>query len=110
MFAISSQTTERLQQAMLAAEAQNDGAIIAMSSLMTEVVTARRDTPGVPAAKGHATIHRIAQAQLALVGVGGEILRVHGDLAEIGRESAGLDLHECPSVATVAPAKLAVVR
>ncbi|MDZ3831902.1 MAG: hypothetical protein U0S50_08820 [Sphingopyxis sp.] len=103
-------TAARLQQAVPAAEAQVDGALIALSSLMAEVVTARRDTDGVPAAKGHATIHRLAQAQLALVGVSGEILRVHGDLTEIGRETSGLDLHECPAVATAGPTKLAVVR
>lgn len=103
-------TAARLQQAVPVAEAQVDGALIAISSLMAEVVTARRDTAGVPAAKGHATIHRLAQAQLALVGVSGDILRVHGDLTDIGRETSGLDLHECPAVATAPHAKLAVVR
>ena len=103
-------TAERLQQAVPEAEAQVDGAIIAMASLMTEVVTARRAIPGVPATKGHATVHRIARAQMALVGVSGDILRVHGDLVEIGRETSGLDLHECPSVAAGARAKLAIVR
>lgn len=102
-------TTERLQHAVPAAEAQIDGALIAVSSLMTEVVTARRDIVGVPATMGHATIHRIARAQLALVGVSGDILRVHGELAEIGRERAGLDLHECPAATTDVPAKLALV-
>lgn len=80
---LNSIAVERLQQAVPAAEAQIDGALIAVSSLMAEVVTARRDTAGVPAAKGHATIRRIAEAQLALVGVSGDILRVHGDLADI---------------------------
>lgn len=100
---------KRLQQVVPAAEAQIDGALIAVSSLMAEVVTARRDTAGVPAAKGHATIRRIAEAQLALVGVSGDILRVHGELADIGRETSGLDLHECPAVAEAGPAKLALV-
>src|SRR3546814_10896936 len=77
-----------------------------MASLITEVVTARGAIPGVPAAKGHATVHRIAKAQMALVGVSGDILRVHGDLVEIGRETSGLDLHECPAIAAGAPAKL----
>ena len=40
-------------------------------------------------------------AQVALVGVSGEILRVHGELADIGRETAGYDLHECPSIAAM---------
>lgn len=102
-------SAERLQKAVPAAEAQIDGALIAVSSLMTEVVTARRDIVGVPATQGHATIHLIARAQLALVGVSGDILRVHGKLAEMGRETSGLDLHECPAIAKEAPAKLAIV-
>lgn len=109
MSIISMQTTERLQQAVPAAEARIDDALIAVSSLMATVVSARRDTIGVPATKGHGTIHRLAKAQMALVDVSGDILRVHGDLVEIGRETAGLDLHKCPSAATEAPAKLALV-
>lgn len=102
-------TAERLQQAVPAAEAQIDGALIAISSLMGEVVAARRDIVGVPATKGHATIHRIAKAQMALVGVSGDILRVHSELAEIGRERSGLDLHECPAIASDPAAKLTLV-
>lgn len=86
----------RLQQTVPAAELQIDDALIAVSSLMASVVTARRDVRGVPAVKGHAAIQRLAKAQLALISVSGDILRVHGELAEIGRETAGLDLHECP--------------
>src|SRR3546814_18397625 len=70
-----------------------------MTSLMTSVVTERRDTIGVPATSGHATIRRLAKAQMALVDVSGDILRVHGDLVQIGRETAGYDLHECPAIA-----------
>lgn len=110
MSVISTQTTERLQQDLPAAEARLDDALIALSSLMATVVSARRDTAGVPAAKGHGTIHRLAKAQMALVDVSGDILRVHGDLAEIGRETAGLDLHECPPIAAEASAKLVAVR
>ena len=91
--------TARLQKAVPAAEIQIDDALIAVSSLMATVVTARRDTSGVPAARSHATIQRLAKAQVALVGVSGDILRVHGELAQIGRETAGLDLHECPEIA-----------
>lgn len=66
---------------------------------MTTVVTARRDIAGVPSAEGQATIQRLARAQLALAGVSGDVLRVHGALVRIGRETAGYDLHECPQVA-----------
>jgi hypothetical protein len=99
----------RLQKAVPAAETQIDDALIAVSSLMAIAVTARRDTSGVPAARGHATIQRLAKAQVALVGVSGDILRVHGELAEIGRETAGLDLHECPEIAPNSAALVAAL-
>lgn len=89
----------RLIRDVPAAEFRIDDALIAVSSLMTSVVTARRDTDGVPATRGQATIRRLVKAQMALVDVSGDILRVHGELADIGRETAGYDLHECPSIA-----------
>ena len=92
-------TAARLIREVPAAEVRIDDALIAVSSLMTTVVTARRDTIGVPATKGQATIRRLMKAQMALVDVSGDILRVHGELADIGRETAGYDLHECPSIA-----------
>lgn len=89
----------RLVRDIPAAEIRVDDALIAISTLMTSVVTARRDTAGVPLMRGQATIRRLMKAQMALVDVSGDILRVHGDIADIGRETAGYDLHECPSVA-----------
>lgn len=89
----------RLIRDVPAAEVRIDDALIAVSSLMTSVVTARRDTAGVPATKGQATIRRLLKAQMALVDVSGDILRVHGELADLGRETAGYDLHECPPAA-----------
>ena len=103
-------TAARLVRDVPAAEIRIDDALIAVSSLMASVVTARRDTLGVPATKGHTTIQRLMKAQMALVDVSGDMLRVHGDLVEIGRETSGLDLHECPAIAAGAPAKLAIVR
>ena len=82
-------TLARLRRQVPTAEYRIDDALIAVSSLMTSVVTARRDTPGVPAVRG----------QSALVGASGEVLRVHGDLVDIAQETAGLDLHECPALA-----------
>lgn len=91
----------RLQQQVPATETRIDDALIAVSSLFASVVTARRDTPGVPAAKGQTTIRRLIKIQQALVDASGDVLRVHGELADIARETGGLDLHECPSVAQV---------
>jgi hypothetical protein len=92
-------TTARLARDVPSAEIRIDDALIAVSSLMASVVTARRDTVGIPAIKGHAAIQRLMKAQMALVDVSGAILRVHGDLVEIGRETAGYDLHKCPAIA-----------
>jgi len=89
----------RLRQDVAAAETSVDDTLITISTLMSSVVAARRDISGVPVVKGHATIRRLATAQLALVDLSGDIHRVHGDLVEIGRETAGYDLHECPKTA-----------
>lgn len=87
----------RLQKDVPEAETRIDDALIAVSSLTASIVTARRDIPGVSPSRGHATIRRLVKAQMSLVEVSGDILRVHGDLVEIGRETAGYDLHqECP--------------
>ena len=92
----------QLQQQVPSAEIRIDDALMAVSSLMASVVTARRDTEGVPAAKGQATIQRLAKAQMALIDAGGDVLRVHGELVAIGRETAGYDLHEeCPQRSAV---------
>ena len=99
-------TAARLQHDVTAAETSVDDTLITISTLMSSVVAARRDTSGVPVVKGHATIRRLATAQLALVDPSGDIHRVHGDLVEIGRETAGYDLHqECPkaSASNVVP-------
>jgi Arc/MetJ family transcription regulator len=92
-------TAARLQHQVPSTEIRIDDAMIAVASLMASVVTARRDTAGVPPVKGHATIRRLARMQTALVEVSGDALRVHSDLVDIGRETGGLDMHECPSVA-----------
>ena len=92
-------TAARLQRDVPATEFRIDDALVAVSSLMTTIVIARRDIDSISAVAGQATIQRLAKAQLALVGVSGEVLRVHGELARIGTETAGYDLHECPEVA-----------
>lgn len=100
--------TARLQRDVPNAEISIDDALIAVSSLLTSVVTARRAT-GVPAKTGQGTIIRLAEAQMSLVKVSGSILRAHGELAEIGKETAGYDLRECPPAAISGSAPLARV-
>ncbi|WP_439486481.1 hypothetical protein [Blastomonas fulva] len=92
-------TAARLSRDVPLAELSIDDALIAVSVLMTSIITARRETPDVPAARGQATIRRLAKAQTALIDASGEVLRVHGDLRSLAREVAGYDLHECPKVA-----------
>src|SRR3546814_14435148 len=82
----------RLQQDVPAAEARIDDAMIALLSLTTSGVAARRDTAGVPAAKGHGMIQRTDKAQKARVDIRGEVFSVQGGLVRIGRETAGHDL------------------
>lgn len=94
--------TTRLEREVPAAEFRIDDALVAVSSLMTTLATARRDIRGVPPVRGQSTMKRLATAQLALLGVSGEVLRVHGELAEIGKETAGYDLHDCPEFASPA--------
>ncbi len=96
MFNSITSAAARLQCDVPATEFRIDDALVAVSSLMTTIVTARRDIDNIPAVAGQATIQRLAKAQLALVGVSGDVLRVHGELARIGTETAGYDLHECP--------------
>lgn len=98
--------TARLEREVPDAEFRIDDAIVAVSSLMTSVVTARRDIRGVPTVDSQATIHRLANMQLALVRVSGDALRVHGDLVRIGAETAGYDLHECPEFSSPAAHQL----
>src|SRR3546814_1959393 len=67
--------TLRLQQDVPLAEASLDSALIAFSTLMTSVVTARQRV-GVAPQAGQASIMRLAKAQLSLVEVSGDVLRV----------------------------------
>lgn len=98
----------RLEQDVPSAEARVDEAIIALSSLMTSMVAARRET-GVPAQTGQAAILRLAKAQMSLVGVSNDVLRIHGELLDIGRETGSYDLRDCPKGSAQTPPHLAAV-
>src|SRR3546814_17966989 len=90
--------TLRLQQDVPLAEASLDSALIAVSTLMTSVVTARQRV-GVAPTAGPASIMRLAKAQLSLVEVSGDVLRVHGALADIAPATAGLAVPDSPNPA-----------
>lgn len=99
----------RLQQTVPHAESRIDDALIAVSELMTNIVSARRDVD-VPGSTGHSTVLRVAKAQMSLIEASGNVYRAHSDLVRIGRETAGWDIHpDCPKAAVAVPAKLAAV-
>lgn len=98
----------RLQRDEPDAEAKVDDAIIALSSLMTSMVTARRETD-VPSGTGQAIILRLAKAQMSLVGVSNDVLRVHGELLDIGRGMGGYDIRKCPKASEGITPHLAAV-
>lgn len=89
---------ERISREVPLTEASLDDALISVSSLIKVVVQARRDT-GVPASTGQATIARLAKAQMSLISASSDVLRAHRDLATLAEVYAGMDLHECPTLA-----------
>ena len=103
----SVQAAEQLHHDVPVAEISIDDALIAISMLMSSMVAARRHI-SVPASRSQAAISRLAKVQRSLSAASGDVLRVHGELAEIGREHAGLDVHECPAMATAKPHLAAV--
>ncbi len=89
---------DQIGQDMPHTEYSIDQALVSVSDLMSTLVKARLST-GVPASTGQAAILRLAKAQMALVDASNDVLRVHGELKKIGKEYAGLDMHECPPAA-----------
>lgn len=90
----------RIGRQVPATEACLDEALIQISSLITQLVTARQET-GVPASTGQTTIARLTKAQAALLTASSDVLRAHKDLALIAEVHAGMDLHECPKAEIV---------
>jgi hypothetical protein len=87
----------RISRAVPQAESSLDDALMSMSSLMISMIEARKET-GVSPSTGQAAIARLAKAQLSLVSVSSDVLRVHGELAELATAyvgiDSGMDLHE----------------
>src|SRR3546814_13331682 len=71
----------RLQRDVPTAESKVDDAIIALSSLMTSMVTARRES-GAHAKTGQAHILRLAKAHMSLDDVSSDGLRTTGPLPQ----------------------------
>lgn len=94
--------SDQIKQDVPLTEASIDEALISVSNLMSTLIQARLDT-GVPAATGQGAVRRLAKAQMALVEASSDVLRVHGELLKVGREYAGMDVHEtCPPAQAIA--------
>lgn len=85
----------RINRQVPLTEACLDDALIHVSTLIAQLVSARKET-GVPASTGQAALVRLTKAQAALMTASSDILRVHTDLARLAEVHAGMDLHECP--------------
>lgn len=83
----------RITRDLQEAEAALDEALLRQSSLLTTMVSARRET-GVEPFAGHEALMRLAKSQQTLVTAAGELARVHGGLLDVQRDVTGLD--DCP--------------
>lgn len=89
----------RLTRQVPQAESDIDQALISMSSLLTTMVTARRDT-GTSGAASQAAVISVSKAIEGLVDASTEIARAHGALRKVSVEKALGDLEECPTTPT----------
>ena len=83
----------RITRELPAAERSVDEAIAALSDLMATLARARSASE-LPASTGQSTIMRLAKAQMSIVGVSSDVLRVHGDLLALAGET--MSWTECP--------------
>jgi hypothetical protein len=83
----------RITRELPAAERSVDEAIAALSDLMATLARARLASD-LPPSTGQSTIMRLAKAQMNIVGVSSDVLRVHGDLLELAGET--MSWTECP--------------
>jgi hypothetical protein len=92
------QNTARIMRAIPKAEANIDTALVSLASLMVTLIQARQEC-NVPSSAGQIAIVRLAKAQMSLVGVSSDMLRIHKEMLVVGKEHAGLDIHECREMA-----------
>ncbi|MGL5837071.1 MAG: hypothetical protein ACRCY3_01065 [Sphingorhabdus sp.] len=111
MSKIIADCAEEIGVAIPQTEAAIDDAMFAVANLMATLVKARKDS-GVPGSTGQATLMRLAKTQISLVGVSNDVLRVHGDMLDVGKIYSVADMHgECRGQASeeTKSAKLRVV-
>jgi hypothetical protein len=81
-----------ISNAIPQAETAIDEAMVSVAHLMASLVQARIDN-NVPAATGQASLMRLAKTQMSLIGVSGDVLRVHNEMLDIGKVYSLADIH-----------------
>jgi hypothetical protein len=75
----------RISQRLREAEAALDEALLKQASLLTTMITARRESGTAPFL-GHEAMLRLAKSQQTLLSAGGDLARVHCGLLDVQRE------------------------
>jgi len=92
----------RLSRQVPQAEGDIDQALISLSSLLTTMVTARRDT-ATTGSSSHIAVQQVTKAIEGLVSASAEMARAHGSLRKISVEKGVGDLEECKPGASALP-------
>ncbi|MXP44565.1 hypothetical protein [Allopontixanthobacter sediminis] len=85
----------RLSRQVPDAEVAIDEAILRMTEVFTTAITAQRDT-GIREATGQVALSRLHKAIGGMISVQSDILRAHGQLAQLGCETGTMDEPTCP--------------
>lgn len=85
----------RLAREIPAAEQAIDEALAATSAVLQTMLAARVGGD-VPAHTGQVALAKLIQSQQALVSASSDFMRVHRELAAVGREMMAADYGDCP--------------
>ena len=77
----------QVRKLMREAEAVTDESLIACAKLKQAMIAARQN-PAFGVGAGHEAVLRLNRAEQSLAAAYGDLLRVHGELSDIARESA----------------------
>lgn len=87
----------RLAREVPMAEKAIDDALMATANVM-QTMLAARSSDEVPNHAGQIALARLIQSQKALMDASNDFLRVHQELATLGREMMVADYGECPPI------------
>lgn len=93
----------RISRDLHDAEAALDEALIRQANLLATMVRARREAPVGPFT-GQEALLRLAASQKAVLDASGELARVHGKLADVGREMGSGLVDDCPPTGSLGDA------